>query len=409
MTRYPDACPYNMRSTKNLKNKSSIGRIVLLLALIIAVSIAGFSCVRGLAPIGWSGGTVSDGTLYVGSREGRLVSVNLTSESRSWSEALKSASQPGLFGCSPATGGGGCGSGSSGVAIYGAPVISGELVYMAGYNGKIYACNIGTLATRWVYPRDSYLPPIVGGLVVAQGKLFFGCSSGKIDNKKVNGILFALDAATGDFLYQVETDDKIWATPAVAGDTLYFGSFDKKIYALNIADGTIKWEFPTEGAIVATPLVSNGTIYIGSLDRNLYALNASDGSLKWEFAAGNWFWAEPVVYNDMIYAGCLDGYVYVIRAANGEKVSEFDLGYPVSSQPVVVDSSVIFATRKGAVYSLATDSNQIRLLADIKNEVNGPLTACNGIIYIHTQGLMLYRINANDGSILSAISLQKPD
>jgi outer membrane protein assembly factor BamB len=377
--------------------------------LIIAIGLAGFSCVRGLAPIGWSGGIVSDGTLYVGSREGRLVSVNLTSDGRLWSEALKAAAQPGLFGCSPATGGGGCGAGSAGLAIYGTPVISGELVYMAGYNGKVYACNIANLATRWVYPRDSYLPPIVGGLAVAQGKLFFGCTDGKIENKKVKGMIFALDAATGDLVYQVQMDDKIWSTPAIEGDTLYFGSFDKKIYAMNIADGTVKWEYPTEGAIVATPLVVNGTVYIGSLDRNLYALNASDGGLKWNFTARNWFWAEPVLYNDMIYAGCLDSRIYVIRASNGEKVAEFDLGYPISSQPVVVGSSVIFATRKGAVYSLATDTNQIRELADIKSEVNGPLTAYNGIIYLHTQDLMLQRVNASDGSILPAISLHKTD
>jgi outer membrane protein assembly factor BamB len=392
-----------------LKNKWRIGWFILLLALIMAIGLAGFSCVKGLSPIGWSGGAVSDGTLYVGSREGRLVSINLTSDSRLWSEALKAATQPGLFGCSPYSGGG-CGSGSAGVAVYGTPVIYGELVYMAGYNGKIYACNIDNLATRWVYPRgDSYLPPIVGGLTVAQDKIFFGCTNGEIENKKVKGMIIALDAATGDLLYQVEMDDKIWSTPAIEGDILYIGSFDKKLYALNIADGTVKWEFTTEGAIVATPLVADGTVYVGSLDRNLYVLNASDGGFKWKFTARNQFWAAPVLYNDMIYAGCLDSRIYIIRADNGEKVAEFDLGNQVSAQPVVVGSSIIFATRKGAVYSVDTDTNQIRELANIKSEVNGPLTAYNGIIYLHTQDLMLQRVNASDGSILTAISLHKSD
>jgi outer membrane protein assembly factor BamB len=391
-----------------LKNKRSLGRLALLLALVIAVSLAGFSCVRGLAPIGWSGGTVSDGTLFVGSREGRLVSINLSSQNRLWSEQLKAVSQPGLFGCSP-VGGAGCGGGSAGVAIYGTPVVSGELAYFAGYNGKIYACNISNLTTRWVYPRDSYLPPVVGGLALAQGKLFFGCSDGKIDNKKVKGILFALDAMTGDYLYQFETADKIWATPVIDGDTLYIGSFDKKLYALNIADGTVKWEFATEGAVIATPLVYQDTVIIGSLDRNLYALNKSDGSLKWKFSGNNWFWTESVVLNDTLYAACLDGYVYVLKAADGAKVAEFDLGNPVSSRPVVVDSSVIFVTRKGAVYSLPAGAGEPGLLTDIDKAVDGPLTAYNGIVYIHTQDLMLQRVNAVDGSVLSAISLEKPD
>ena len=85
-----------------------------------------------------------------------------------------------------------------------------------------------------------------------------------------------------------ETGDKVWGTPYISGDTLYIGSFDKKLYALSSADGSTKWEFKTEGAIVATPLVYDNTVYIGSFDRHLYALDPADGSLRWKFLAENW-------------------------------------------------------------------------------------------------------------------------
>jgi len=137
--------------------------------MVLAVSLVGLGCVKGLMPIGWSGGAVSDGTLFVGSKEGRLVAINLDDESRLWAESLRPVSQPGFLGCSPVMGGG-CG-GAAGVAIYGTPVIYGELVYIAGYNGKIYAYNTEGLALRWVYPRESNLEPFVGGLVAAEGKL----------------------------------------------------------------------------------------------------------------------------------------------------------------------------------------------------------------------------------------------
>jgi outer membrane protein assembly factor BamB len=399
----------NEGSIIGLKRKWSAGRAVLLLALLLIIALAGFSCVRGLSSVGWSGGTVSDDVLYIVSQEGRLVAIDLSNESRKWSEALKPVSQPGLFSCSPATGGGGCGSGTAGVAIYGNPVISGELVYMAGYNGKIYACNIDNLATRWVYPRDSYLPPIVGGLVVDRDKVIFGCSNGKIDNKDVNGLVFALDAITGDYLYSYETGDKIWGTPAVDHDTVYIGSFDKKLYALNISDGSKKWEFTAEGSIIATPLLYQDMIIVGSLDRNLYALKASDGSLKWQFTGNNWFWAEPVIFNDIVYAGCLDHYVYVLKAATGEKIAEIDLTDQISSRPVIVDSSIIFVTRQGLVYSVAAGTNELKQLADIDKGVDGPLTAYNGIVYIHTQDKIVQRINAVDGSVLTPYSLAKAD
>jgi outer membrane protein assembly factor BamB len=368
---------------------------MLLAVVILAIGLVSSGCIRGVAPVGWSGGTVSNGTLFVGSNEGRLVAINLTDESRQLAEPLKAVTQSGLFGC--ASTGGGCGTAVPKVAIYGTPVVEGDLVYIAGYNGKICAYNVSNLAARWVYPREGNLEPFVGGLVIVKGKLIVGSSDGKV---------YALDAATGDKSWEFATGDKIWATPAIDGDTLYIGSFDKKLYALNIGDGSKKWEFAAGGAIISTPLVHNDTIYIGSFDRNLYAVNAINGNLKWKFTGESWFWAEPVVYNDNIYAGCLDGNVYVLKADTGEKVKALDLKSGISSQPVIVDSSVIVAARNGVIYSIATGSQDIKQIADIKTDVDGPLTAYAGIVYIHTQTLDLQRINAASGALLRPISLK---
>ncbi len=380
----------------NLKGKWRVGRIVLLLVLMLAVCLAGFGCVKGLAPIGWSGGSISDNTLFVGTREGRLVAINLADESRLWTEPLKKVGQTGLFGCSPIMGGG-CGSGSAGVAIYGTPVVYGELVYIAGYNGKIYAYNTTSLALRWVYPRESNLNPFVGGIVISGDRLYIGGEDGKV---------YALDAATGDPVWEFQTDDKIWGTPTLYDGKLFIGSFDKKLYALDAADGSKEWEFLTEGSIIATPLVYNDVVYIGSFDRNLYAVNVSNGSLKWQFMANNWFWAEPVVVNDVIYAPCLDNYVYTIKEENGAKIDEYELGGPVSSRPVVVNDSVIVATTKGVVYSISMTTKEVSHLADFEQDVDGPLTEYEGIVYIHTPDGSLRRINAATGAILRPISLE---
>lgn len=385
------------------RGKWRAGSILLLMIMLLVIGLAGFGCIRGLQPLGWSGGVVSNGTLFVGSKEGKLVAVNLADESRQWTESLKAASQGGGFGCVPAMAGGGCGAcgaGAPGVAIYGTPEVSGDLVYIGGYNGKIYAYVSDTLSVRWVYPREENLEPIVGGLVVAQGKVYFGGSDGKV---------YALDAATGDKLWEFETGDKVWSTPAISDGTLFIGSFNKKLYALSAADGSKQWEFETEGAIITTPLIHNGTVYIGSFDRHLYALNTADGSLRWKFMGENWFWAKPVVYDNTIYAGCLDDRVYALKADTGDKVAEFDLESPISSSPVMVDSSIIFASRKGIVYVIDAGLNKLGKLADIEEDVYGPLCVNEGIVYIHTQDLTLHRINAINGAVLRPISLESKD
>jgi outer membrane protein assembly factor BamB len=372
-------------------------KLTVILAVVLVAGLLLTGCVSGLAPIGWSGGTVSGGELFIGTREGKLAAIDLANESSpKFSGAIKASSSPGLFGCSPATGGG-CGSSSTGVPIYGSPVVSDNLVYIAGYNGKIYAYNSATLDPRWVYPREGYLEPFVSGLIESGGKLFIGGSDGRV---------YALDAATGDKLWEFPTGDKVWATAAVGGDTLYIGSFDKTFFALNTADGREKWHYDTGGAIMATPLVNNGTVYIGSFDRNLYALDTADGSLKWKFTGKNWFWAEPVVVNGSVYAGCLDGKFYVLRADNGEEVTDFDVKDGISSNPVILDSSIVFATRKGAVYTIDTASNQIKLLVSLDSEVYGPLTAYEGVVYVHLQDMTLQRVNVDNGALLRPIVLK---
>jgi outer membrane protein assembly factor BamB len=372
-------------------------KFLLIAIVVLTLGLLAAGCVRGLAPIGWSGGAVSGGKLYIGSREGRLVVVNLADESPLFTEAIKAASSPGLFGCSPATGG--CGSSSSGVPIYGNPVVSDNLVYIAGYNGKIYAYTADTLAARWVYPRESYLEPFVGGLVEAGGRLFIGDSDGHV---------YALDAATGDKIWDFNTGDKVWADPTVEGDTLYIGSFDDSLYALNTADGTEKWHYATGGAIMAKPLVDNGTVYIGSFDRNLYALDAASGNLKWQFPAANWFWAEPVVVNGRVYAACLDGKIYVLNAGTGSEITQFDVKNGVSSNPVMVNGKIIFAERKGGVYAVDPATNQISLLVNLDQEIDGPLTAYGGVVYIHLQDMTLQRFDINSGQSLRPISLEYP-
>ena len=382
------------------KCKWKKGRILLLVAMLLFIGLLGFSCVEGLIAVGWSGGAVSNDTLYVGSKEGRLVAINVNDESRQWAVPLEQTRrQGGLFGCAPAYGGG-CGAGSAGVAIYGTPAVTGDRIYIGGYNGRVYSYDTGSLQMDDVYPPQGFLEPIVGGLVVDQSTVYFGSTDGKV---------YAIDAEDLIWKWEYETEDRIWSTPAISDGILYIGSFDKKLYALNAADGSEKWVYETEGSIVSTPLVSNGIVYFGSFDRYIYAVDANNGKLRWKYIGENWFWAKPVIIDDILYAGCLDGKVYALEADTGEQVKEFDLGDPVSSEPVVYNNTIVVASREGIIYTINTISQTIKQIANIEARVYGPLSINEGIVYIHTQDLTLHRINAATGAVLRSISLEREE
>ncbi|HEX74433.1 MAG TPA: PQQ-binding-like beta-propeller repeat protein [Dehalococcoidia bacterium] len=372
-------------------NKVLLVKVLLFLVILMVSGLGVFGCVgRGSIPKGWSGGVVAEDTLFLGSMKGKLVAIDILSHTRLWEVPLETSEQAGGFGCAPA---------STAVAIYGSPAVAEELVYVSGYNGKIYAFSVGKDEPRWVYPREDNLQPIVGGAIVAQGKVYMGCSDGKV---------YALDAADGYKQWEFQTGDKIWSTPVIDGDTLFIASFDKKLYALDATNGSKKWEFETGGAIASTPFVYNNTIYIGSFDRHLYAVNATDGSLVWklEVKADKWFWTKPVICNNTIYAGNLDGKVYILNAETGDEVVDaIDLVSPISSSPVLVDDSVIIASEEGRVWTIDTSNNQESELINLGQKIYAPLYASDGVVYIHTSEGSLHALNAQSGSKLWSLSL----
>jgi len=381
-------------------NKISLSKTLLLVVMLLVLIVGStvFGCVRmGGVARGWSGVTIDDGALFVGSIEGKLVALGSSDGAKFWEVPLEASASTGGFGCAQAP---------QVAAIYGSPVVFGELAYFSSYNGKIYAVDPGSGAIRWVYPRGGNLQSFVGGPVVSGGKVYIGCADGR---------LYALDAASGDKQWDFLTGDKIWSTPAVDEGTVYIGSFDNKLYALDAADGSKKWEFVTDGVIMSAPVVGDNTIYIGSFDRHVYAVDATNGKQVWQFPESDeeegkprkWFWANLVKHNNVIYAPCLDGKVYILDAGSGhELVEAIDLESPVSPSPVLIDDSIIIASEDGRVYSLDTASNQIKPLADVEDKVYAPLSADDGVLYIHTQEKeTIYALDVQTGAELWSLSL----
>ncbi len=390
-----------MNKIRIRQNKLLLGKILLLLTILLVImsglTVSGCLTGRGNPSRGWSGVAIADDTLILGSMEGKLIALETPGGKSLWEVTFDIPESRGGFGCVPS----GCTPQYSGVAIYGTPVVEGDLVYFGGYNGKIYSYRYGNDEPRWIYPRQGNLDgPVVGGAIISQNKIYFGGADGKI---------YALSTAEGYKEWEFQTADKIWSTPAIADDTLFIGSFDKKLYAINVTDGKEKWNFETEGAIVATPVIYNNTVYFGSFDRHLYAVNATDGSLRWKssFVADRWFWAQPVVYNNTVYAGCLDGKVYILDAESGrEIVTAIDLGSPISSSPVLVDSSIIIASESGEVWAIDTNSNDKRLLVNLEQKIYAPLCASDEMVYIHSQeSEMIYALNARTAIKLWEVSL----
>ena len=371
---------------------------IVFLAVICLLGLLGVSCIGGgTQPGGWAGVTVHDGIVYTGSRDGRVVAINASSESQKWDYSLAVPSS-GLS----------CDQSSGSAAIYATPIVDGDLVYIGSYVGEVYALTIDRGTERWVYPRTGSIGAIVSSPVIANETIYISSS---------DGMVYALDTTHGDEKWKSDEPlaDKLWTSPTVVGDRLYVSTFDGHIYTLSLETGELlDWSFESEAGFASSPVVYEDTIFLGSFDRHLYAVRIGSAEPEWTFPqekpAGNWFWASPVVSEGIVYAGCLDGKLYAIDAKTGEKLWEFNAGNPIVSSPVLMDNLLIMVDESGTVYvfdldgELANEAVPWRTIP-IGADVRSSFCAQEGLVYIRGEDNQLYVVHIGEGKVNEPISL----
>lgn len=76
---------------------------------------------------------------------------------------------------------------------------------------------------------------------------------------------------------QFWTQRAVYASPTLAGETVYIGGNDSNLYALDAKNGHLKWQFATSGRIESLAMVAGDRVYFGSDDGLLYALGPGEG------------------------------------------------------------------------------------------------------------------------------------
>lgn len=103
-----------------------------------------------------------------------------------------------------------------------------------------------------------------------EGVLFFGDDGGSYGGDK--GSMNAIDTNSGDLIWKVETQGNVSSSAAIAGDMVYFGSYDRHLYAVDLHTGEVKWTYEVSDGIASSPAVVDGRVYFGSIDGHVYVL-----------------------------------------------------------------------------------------------------------------------------------------
>jgi len=236
--------------------------------------------------------------------------------------------------------------------------------------------------------------------------------------------------------WQFHTAAQIVSSPAVSGDTVYFGSNDHRLYAVDLRSGEKKWEFKTEGRVASSPAVSSGLVYFLSYDSNFYALDAATGSLAWKFKTQgerrfiakhlhgiepasepvpdpfDFYLSSPVVDDGTVFFGSGDSNVYALDAASGALKWKFKTGDVVHASPALAYGSVFVGSWDTYFYALdaATGKEQWRFKTGEDHEIfnqtglQASPAVADGIVYFGCRDSKFYALDGKSGKQLWAFS-----
>ncbi len=85
-------------------------------------------------------------------------------------------------------------------------------------------------------------------------------------------MVHAIDAKSGKGAWTFMTRARIDSSPVVAGNRVYVGGSEGKLFVLDAGSGKSVFEFEAGAPITASPALAEGRLVIGSQDGNLFCL-----------------------------------------------------------------------------------------------------------------------------------------
>ncbi|MFH1710039.1 MAG: PQQ-binding-like beta-propeller repeat protein [bacterium] len=311
----------------------------------------------------WSSPAVVAKTLFIGSSDGKLYSLDVLDGSMRW--AFK-----------------------TGNAIFSSPAIEKGTVYFGSSDHLLYALDAESGLLKWAFETGD---PVTSSPAVLDGVVYFG---------SWDGFLYAL-ATDGRLKWQYQTGGAVYSSPALSRGKVFFGSSDGKIYALDAEKGTPVWVFQTDDYISSTPTISGKIVYVGSWDGNMYALSSDDGKLLWKFRTGAGIYSSPAVFEDTIIFGSYDSKLYCLDKYKGI------LKWSYYSKDSVYHSSPVVAN--GVVYVGLGYKNKVQAFNARTGEYlwSSPTGASVGASPAISETNMY--IAASDGKIYAFGDIEQPD
>jgi outer membrane protein assembly factor BamB len=192
--------------------------------------------------------------------------------------------------------------------------------------------------------------------------------------------------------WKFKAKDGIEGTAAIAGDTVYFGSFDQYLYALKLSNGELKWKYKA-GPFKSPPSVHNGAVYVGDEDGIFHCVNARTGKKKWTYDTESDISSGANFAGDYILFGSYNEHLYCLTPAGKLKWKFKVPGGPVMAAPAVIGQRTFVTGCDSTMHVLNVKTGKEIDSLDIGGQTGASPAVAGDRLYV---GTMTYKFLAID-------------
>jgi outer membrane protein assembly factor BamB len=273
------------------------------------------------------------------------------------------------------------------------PVVSGGRVFVSQQHGRVLAINAknGNVIWRHHYKRcAASSPTVTEDAVYVTLMQPWPC---RREPRSQSGRLIVFRPHDGKVLWQFNGSAAIESSPLLVGNLLYFGSWDHKLYAIDIRTHRVRWTFEADDELNSSPAYSSGMVFVGSDGGSLYAVDAKTGKERWRaqsyshFPSGReYFYATPAVGYGRVFIGNTDGWMYAFGASTGNLLWARHAGTYVYTAAALWKKTVFIGTYDGNFFALDAGTGDVKWKYAARGSIHGAPSVLGNLVYFATCG-----------------------
>lgn len=150
--------------------------------------------------------------------------------------------------------------------------------------------------------------------------------------------------------------------------------------------------------------VAGETIYAGSVDRRVYAVELATGRTRWSSRLGGLIGGGVLLSGDTVYAASSrpEGRVYALDALTGRRLWRTSTG-PVGAPLALVDGVLVAETQRGEIIGLTPATGTVRWRRKLGVARIAAVPGDSGTLIVATLD-SLFRLGAQDGKVVRRVA-----